>query len=193
MVRYLARLARSTSAMEPMTSGAERTSTGSPRRPPGAVSRRQANRRGWGPRRHDRRTRCRPRPGDRLGGAPRGRAAGRPSPRRLRRPSATFDLVAQLDQRELAAGDLVGQPAAVLWVLDLQQLVGMGQGVFAHRHQLRGSRWAHRRAGAGSRRSPCPCPVSRPAGGCCSRARGSSGRTSPLRRAGRGPRAGGSR
>ena len=56
---------------------------------------------------------------------------GRPGP-----ALAAFDLVAQLDQRQLAAGDLLGQTPALLRVLDLHQLVGMGQAVLAQRHQL---------------------------------------------------------
>ena len=51
------------------------------------------------------------------------------------RPPA-FDLVAQLDQGQLAAGDLLGQPPALPRVLDLHQLVGVRQGVFAQGHQL---------------------------------------------------------
>jgi len=51
------------------------------------------------------------------------------------------DLFSKLDQRELASGDHVGQMLSLLRVLDLQQLVGMREGVFAHRHQLADLDW----------------------------------------------------
>ena len=63
-----------------------------------------------------------PRPASSASAAARGRPA--------------LDLLAELDQRQLVAGDLVGQPAALLRVLDLHQLVGVGQGVLAQRHEL---------------------------------------------------------
>src|SRR5206468_12528938 len=53
-----------------------------------------------------------------------------------RRSWATFDALAQLDQAQLAARDLLGQPAALAGILDLEQFVGMREGVFAQRHEL---------------------------------------------------------
>ena len=50
--------------------------------------------------------------------------------------AAALDLVAELDQGQLATGHLFGQAAALLRVLDLHQLVGVGQAVLAQRHEL---------------------------------------------------------
>ena len=49
---------------------------------------------------------------------------------------STLDLVAQLDEGQLAPGNLCGEPLALPGVLDLHQLVGMGQRVFAQGHEL---------------------------------------------------------
>ena len=49
---------------------------------------------------------------------------------------STVDLLPQLDEGQLAACDLLGQPASLLRVLDLHQLVGVGQAVFAQGHQF---------------------------------------------------------
>jgi hypothetical protein len=46
------------------------------------------------------------------------------------------DLLAKLDERQLATGHPSGQSAALLLVGDLHELVRVGQRVFAHRHQL---------------------------------------------------------
>ncbi len=48
---------------------------------------------------------------------------------------ATFDLLAQPDQRQLAPGHLLRQSLALLRVVDLHEFVGVGQGVFAQGHQ----------------------------------------------------------
>ena len=49
---------------------------------------------------------------------------------------STLDPLPELDQRKLAPGDLFGQPAALLRVGDLEQLVRVGERVFAQGHQL---------------------------------------------------------
>jgi Asp-tRNA(Asn)/Glu-tRNA(Gln) amidotransferase A subunit family amidase len=54
-----------------------------------------------------------------------------------RRPGpTTLDLVAQLDERQLAASHLLGQSTPLLRVLDLHKLVGVRQAVLAQRHQF---------------------------------------------------------
>ena len=53
-----------------------------------------------------------------------------------RRGRPALDPLAELDQGQLVAGDLVGQPLALLRVRDLHQLVGVGQRVLAQRHEL---------------------------------------------------------
>ena len=49
---------------------------------------------------------------------------------------AALDLVPELDERQLAASDLLAQPLPLLRVLDLHELVRVGQRVFAQGHQL---------------------------------------------------------
>ena len=146
IVRYLARLARSTSGIDRTTSGARRTATSSStasaswclawtsessvrlavacsrRWPVQALSavRRFVARRGPG---SDR---------DRLLAVVRRVVVDDGA----RTRGATVDLLAQLDERELAAGHPGREAAALLLVGDLHQLVGMGEGVFAHRHEL---------------------------------------------------------
>ena len=81
----------------------------------------------------------RPRSASPRRGSPRPRSLPLDRPRRRRLPSAratALDLVAQLDERQLASGDLVGQAPALLRVLDLHQLVGVRQRVFAQRHEF---------------------------------------------------------
>ncbi len=48
---------------------------------------------------------------------------------------AAFDLLAQADEGQLPAGDLIGQASPLLRVLDLHQLVRVGERVFAQGHQ----------------------------------------------------------
>ena len=47
-----------------------------------------------------------------------------------------LDALPQLDERQLVARDLLGQLLALLGILDLHELIRMGQGVLAQRHEL---------------------------------------------------------
>src|SRR4051794_11608752 len=62
---------------------------------------------------------------------------------RGRRPRrSAFDLVAQLDERQLTSGDLCREALSLLWVLDLHELVRVRERVFAQGHQLPNLRWS---------------------------------------------------
>src|SRR5436305_9328433 len=49
---------------------------------------------------------------------------------------ASLDPLAELDERELAGGDLSRELSALLRVVDLQELVGVRERVFAQGHEI---------------------------------------------------------
>ncbi len=141
IVRYFARLARSTSGICSTTSGVRSTLTRSSSASPSDAlaftsesslsSRRRWGRTGSGSGASSSSTIS---TGNSVGVLPSRSTSTTISARAHPRP-ATLDLVAQLDERQLAASDLFGEAPASLRVLDLEQLVRVRQRVFAHRHQ----------------------------------------------------------
>src|SRR5439155_16212652 len=70
------------------------------------------------------------------------RSRGGGSRRGAARPS--LDLLMELEEGELATGDLVCQPLALPRIVDLHELIGGRQRVFAQGHELANFGWGGR-------------------------------------------------
>ncbi len=153
MVRYLARFALSTEAIDPRTSGARRTATSSSTASAScclALSSESSVRAAAGS--------ARVTPVQAASASAASSSVCRMATRSLRRqllvrdrfdellrgfdlddPSrspTTFDAFAESDEGQLTASDLLRQASSLARVFDLEQLVGVRDRVFAHRHQV---------------------------------------------------------